>query len=239
MATLHVLRVFTGADGSYGNPLGVFLEGGEVPAERRQAVARDLGFAETVFVDDAERGEIRIFAPAVEMPFAGHPTVGAAWLLREERQSGRTLQVPAGGLAVRHEPELTWVDANPDWSPRFEYVEVGSKAEVDVLDGPPDGLTLAYCWAWEDDVAGRIRARSFVLDAGIPEDEATGSAALTLSARLGRPIEIRQGVGSNLFARPGEDGRAEVGGRVVVDEVRDYTAPASSGPLAGPGAVTT
>ena len=157
------------------------------------------------------------------MPFAGHPTVGTAWLLREVRQAVPALRVPAGSLAVRYESELTWVEADPDWSPPFEYVEVGSTAEVAALSGPPEGLTLAYCWAWEDEVAGRIRARSFALDAGIPEDEATGSAALTLSARLGRPIEVRQGLGSNLFARPGEDGRAEVGGRVVVDEVRDHT----------------
>jgi predicted PhzF superfamily epimerase YddE/YHI9 len=223
MATLHVLRVFTAADGSHGNPLGVFLAGGEVPQAARQAVAHDLGFAETVFVDDPESGELRIFAPDIEMPFAGHPTVGTAWLLREEGAAVDGLRVPAGMLAVRHEPELTWVEAEPGWSPPFEYVELESPGEVDALVGPPDGLTLAYCWAWEDEAAGRVRARSFVLDAGIPEDEATGSAALTLGARLGRQIEVRQGRGSRLHARPVENGRAEVGGRVVVDEVRGYS----------------
>ncbi len=223
MATLHVLRVFTAADGSHGNPLGVFLAGGEVPPAARQAVAHDLGFAETVFVDDAKSGEIRIFAPEMEMPFAGHPTVGAAWLLREERVAVDGLRVPAGEVAVRHEPDLTWVEADPGWSPPFEYVELESPGQVDALAGPPEGLTLAYCWAWEEQAAGRIRARSFVLDAGIPEDEATGSAALALGARLGRRIEVRQGRGSVLFARPVGDGRAEVGGRVVVDEVRGYS----------------
>jgi predicted PhzF superfamily epimerase YddE/YHI9 len=223
MAALHVLRVFTAPDGSHGNPLGVFLEGDEVAAELRQDVARDLGFAETVFVDDAERGAIRIFAPEQEMPFAGHPTVGAAWLLRAERGAVTALRTPAGEIKVTYEPGLTWVEASPEWSPPFEYVELASPAEVDALDGPPAGLTLAYCWAWEDEPAGRARARSFVLDAGIPEDEATGSAALTLAARLGRAIEVRQGRGSVLCARPVADGRAEVGGRVVLDELRDYT----------------
>jgi len=223
MATLHVLRVFTAADGSHGNPLGVFLAGGEIAPEARPEVARDLGFAETVFVDDAEHGELRIFAPDMEMPFAGHPTVGAAWLLREEGVAVDSLRVAAGELAVRHEPDLTWVEADPEWSPPFEYVELESSGQVDALAGPPDGLTIAYCWAWEDEAAGRVRARSFVLDAGIPEDEATGSAALTLGARLGRQIEVRQGRGSSLFARPVGDGRAEVGGRVVVDEVRGYS----------------
>ena len=83
--TLHVLRVFCAPDGSHGNELGVFLDGAEVPAGARQAVARELGFAETVFVDDAERGEVRIFTPALELPFAGHPTVGTAVLLAELR----------------------------------------------------------------------------------------------------------------------------------------------------------
>lgn len=223
MATLRVLRVFTAADGSHGNPLGVFLDGSEVPAGARQRVALDLGFAETVFVDDAAGGRIRIFAPEIEMPFAGHPTVGTAWLLRAEGHDPDALHVPAGEVAVRFEEPLTWVEARPEWSPPFEYVELSSVAEVDALAGAPDGLPLAYCWAWEDEEAGRVRARSFVPDAGIHEDEATGSAALALSSRIGKAIEVRQGRGSILRARPTSDGRAEVGGHVLADEVRDYT----------------
>jgi predicted PhzF superfamily epimerase YddE/YHI9 len=222
VATLHVLRVFTAADGSRGNPLGVFLAGAEVPGERRQDVARDLGFAETVFVDDPATGAIEIFAPDIEMPFAGHPTVGTAWLLAREVAPVEALRPPAGEVAIRYEGDLTWVTAEPDWSPPFEYIEFASPAEVDALPGVPEGKDLAYCWAWADEGAGRVRARSFVGSAGIPEDEATGSAALALAARLDRAIEIRQGEGSALFARPAEGGRAEVGGRTVPDEVREY-----------------
>ena len=61
MTELHVLRVFVGPDGRGGNPLGVFLNGSAVPADRRPAVAAELGFSETVFVDDPKRGAIRIF----------------------------------------------------------------------------------------------------------------------------------------------------------------------------------
>ena len=68
MATLHVLRVFADEAGEWGNPLGVFLDGAEVPVERRQEVAADLGFSETVFVDD--RGTRRL--PDL------HPGLGAA-----------------------------------------------------------------------------------------------------------------------------------------------------------------
>ncbi len=63
MTQLHVLRVFVDPDGRGGNPLGVFLDGALIPPGRRQAVAVDLGFSETVFVDDAADGAIRIFAP--------------------------------------------------------------------------------------------------------------------------------------------------------------------------------
>jgi hypothetical protein len=52
-------------------------------AERGQQVARSLGLSETIVVDDAGRGAIRIFTPEPELGFAGHPTVGTAWLLRE------------------------------------------------------------------------------------------------------------------------------------------------------------
>jgi predicted PhzF superfamily epimerase YddE/YHI9 len=57
---------------------------------------------------------------------------------------------------------------------------------------------------------------------GIAEDEATGAAAVSLVSRLGRPVTIRQGTGSLLFARPGPEGSSEVGGEVVLDQVRDY-----------------
>jgi len=89
MAELHVLRVFVAPGGSGGNPLGVFLDGGAVPEGRRQAVAADLGFSETVFVDDPSAGRVRIFTPAAELPFAGHPLVGTSWLLARERTRWR------------------------------------------------------------------------------------------------------------------------------------------------------
>jgi predicted PhzF superfamily epimerase YddE/YHI9 len=222
MAELHVLRVFTTPNGEHGNPLGVFLAGDDVPAELRQAIASDLGFSETVFVDDLDRAEVRIFTPGVELPFAGHPSVGTAWLLRETGGEPAVLRPPAGEVRVRYEAELTWISARPEWSPPFEYIEYGSPAEVDELTGPDPDQGWAYCWAWDDEEGGRVRARSFVADAGIAEDEATGAAALALCAQLGRPIQVRQGTGSEIFARPAGQGFVEVGGRAVLDGVRDH-----------------
>ena len=220
MPQLHVLRVFCDDDGQGGNALGVFLEGAGVPPAKRQEVARRLGFSETVFVDDRASGEIAIFTPGSELDFAGHPTVGTAWLLAREGTPVEVLRPPAGRCP--HAPRTS----APSWlpgraGPPFELRELDSAGAVDRLDGPPDGRDLIDAWAWIDEHAGLVRARVFVDLHGIPEDEATGSAATKLAAETGRPIEIHQGRGSVIAARPVGDGMVEIGGRVVLDEVRE------------------
>jgi predicted PhzF superfamily epimerase YddE/YHI9 len=220
MPRLHLLRVFCGDAGSDGNPLAVFLDGGEVPdPARRQAIAADLGLSETVFVDDAERGEIRIFTPTLELRFAGHPTVGTAWLLRRERQPVATLRPPAGEVGVRYEDDSAFVRARAKWAPYFADQQLDSPADVEALTGPPGGHDAIEPWAWIDEEAGVLRARVFCERYGIYEDEATGAAAVRLCAKLARPLDIRQGRGSRILARPVGD-RIEIGGLVALDEVR-------------------
>lgn len=222
MSRLHVLKVFLGEDGAGGNPLGVFLEGAEIAEDERQVVAADLGFSETVFVEDADRGTLRMFTPAAEIPFAGHPLVGTAWLLARERGEPSVLRPPAGEVAVRFEGDMTFISGRPEWAPEFEHIELGSPGEVDALDGPPEGKDLAGMWAWEDEEAGRVRVRVFPVRYGIREDEATGAHAVRLAALLGRRIEIRQGEGSLILAEPQPGGSVEIGGRVELIEVREY-----------------
>jgi predicted PhzF superfamily epimerase YddE/YHI9 len=222
LATLHALRVFVGEGGAGGNPLGVFLDGKEVPQDRRQSVAADLGFSETVFVDDPDRGELRIFTPKAELPFAGHPLVGTAWLLSREGVEVALLRPLAGEVPVRLEGDMTYISGRPEWAPPFEHIQLGSPGEVDALMGPPDGHDVAGVWAWEDEATGRVRARVFPVRFGIREDEATGAHAVRLAARLGRKIMIRQGKGSLIFAEPRDDGTVEIGGRTELVEVRDY-----------------
>jgi predicted PhzF superfamily epimerase YddE/YHI9 len=222
MARLHVLKVFVGEDGAGGNPLGVFLEGREVPEEDRQSVAADLGFSETVFVDDPHRGELRIFTPGTELPFAGHPLVGTAWLLAREGIETPMLRPPAGEVPVRFGDGLTFISGRPEWAPAFEHIQLGSPAEVEVLDGPPEGHDLVGVWTWEDREAGVVRVRVFAPRVGVEEDEATGANAVRLAARLGREITIRQGLGSLILAKPKADGSVEIGGRVEPVEVREY-----------------
>src|SRR3712207_2403526 len=112
-ATLHVLSVFVGEDGDGGNLLGVFLDGSAVSPGERQRTAAALGFSETVFVDDAVRGAVRIFTPGAELPFAGHPLVGTAWLLAQEGPGATVLRPPAGEVPVRFEGDLTFITGRP------------------------------------------------------------------------------------------------------------------------------
>jgi predicted PhzF superfamily epimerase YddE/YHI9 len=222
VAYLHILKVFVGENGVGGNLLGVFLEGREVPEEERQSVAADLGFSETVFVEEPARGELRIFTPGTELPFAGHPLVGTAWLLAQEGSGVSVLRPPAGEVPVRTEGDLTFISGRPEWAPPFEHIELGSPDEVDALEGPPDGHDLVGVWAWENEDNDYVRARVFLPRIGVVEDEATGSHAVLLAARLGRRITIRQGKGSLILAEPQSDGSVEIGGRTELVEVREY-----------------
>jgi predicted PhzF superfamily epimerase YddE/YHI9 len=222
MAELHVLRVFCDAEWEFGNPLGVFLDGEEIPEERRQDVAAELGFSETVFVDDAASGRIRIFTPGLELDFAGHPSVGTAWLLGKEREPVRVLRPPAGEVEVRVDGGRTFIAARPEWGPDWKLIQLEDALAVEETTAPPEGEELACVWAWVDDAEGTLRSRCFSLEDGIGEDEATGSAAICLCAALERDIEILQGRGSRLDAHYLGEGRAEVGGRVVLDQVREF-----------------
>jgi trans-2,3-dihydro-3-hydroxyanthranilate isomerase len=71
-----------------GNPLAVVLEADGLSTTEMQAIARETNLSETTFVLPAEKREhtakIRIFTPYVELPFAGHPTIGTAWVLIDE-----------------------------------------------------------------------------------------------------------------------------------------------------------
>jgi trans-2,3-dihydro-3-hydroxyanthranilate isomerase len=83
----HLVDVFT--DRAFGgNPLAVFSDGAAVPEAAMQLIARELNLSETTFVLPPQNKQnnfgLRIFTPARELPMAGHPTVGAAFVLEKE-----------------------------------------------------------------------------------------------------------------------------------------------------------
>jgi trans-2,3-dihydro-3-hydroxyanthranilate isomerase len=83
-----------------GNQLCVIPGPIELPADAMQAIALEIGFSETTFVTEAggDRYAMRIFTPGVELPFAGHPSLGTAFILVSEgRVRSPATQVVAGG----------------------------------------------------------------------------------------------------------------------------------------------
>jgi trans-2,3-dihydro-3-hydroxyanthranilate isomerase len=92
-----------------GNQLAVFTDAREIPEDLLQPLAKEIGFAETVFVyppTDGGHARIRIFTPATELPFAGHPTLGTAFVLAGPLQLVEiNLETGVGVIPVRLERE--------------------------------------------------------------------------------------------------------------------------------------
>ena len=233
---VQVLRVFSDAEGGHGNELGVVFDAAGLPSELGVRLTALLGFSETVFVDDEQRAAFRIFTPTAEVKLAGHPTVGTAWVLGQ--RSGAVPETVRPRLAspvpAWSADGLTWIRGSVADAQAWEFVQLADPAQVDALPltpgpdvAPSDPLAQRgrhEFWAWIDEEAGAVRARTFCADFGIPEDEATGSGAIHLTHRLGRPLTIRQGRGSIISTRPAaEPGWMEIGGAVADDGFRTVT----------------
>ncbi len=109
-----------------GNPLAVFLDARGLSDNEMQSIANEMNLSETTFVLPAEdanhAAKVRIFTTSYELPFAGHPTVGTAWVLGDQRMlpAGSTrmvLELGVGPIAVRAEQtdqgEFVWMDQGP------------------------------------------------------------------------------------------------------------------------------
>ncbi len=217
--TAEVVRVFTDAEGRFGNELGI-VESSVETRGREQAIAAELGFSETVFIETVEDGRatIRIFTPASEMSFAGHPSVGTAWWLAQRGTPIDTLVERAGDVAVRYDGNLTWISGRAEWAPEFEWMPLSALADVDALDPAAFSAGSHYAYAWIDEAAGTLRSRMFAPALGIREDEATGAAAVAITTRLARDLQIVQGHGSRISTIRRSGGIVDVGGRTALEQ---------------------
>ncbi|MGH8958732.1 MAG: PhzF family phenazine biosynthesis protein [Acidimicrobiia bacterium] len=205
----YVLRVFT-RDGAGGNGLGVVTDTLGLDDHKMQLIASDLGFSETVYLKwfEGSMPKARIFTPKTEIPFAGHPLVGAAWvLINLGPVDPGGIECVIGPVRIRQTGPDTWVDApagqpvreiQPTLDPSitaleavevlmpspYKLIQLGSPDEVAAV-GPATmgGLGDVYVWAWERE-GEVVRSRFFAPDFGIEEDPATGSAAVALAARM-------------------------------------------------------
>ena len=109
----RILNVFTEGDNPFsGNPLCVFEDATGLSDKDMQDLARQLNLSETTFITPSGAevsAEVRIFTPNYEMPFAGHPTLGTAYVVHELSSAGDAvlLRMPAGDIPV-HVTDNAW-----------------------------------------------------------------------------------------------------------------------------------
>ena len=145
----RILNVFTVGDDPFsGNPLCVFEDAQGVSTERMQNLARQLNLSETTFVAPGDGGAtatVRIFTPTFEMPFAGHPTLGTAHVVRDLFAAGDTLvlRMPAGDIAVRADKDTWTLQANP---PTTREVTVSGENVTRTVGLPPSSLVAQPLW---------------------------------------------------------------------------------------------
>lgn len=163
----HLLDVFTGTRFG-GNPLAVVLHGAEALTDAQlQQVAREFNLSETTFVyppaDAAHTKRVRIFTPARELPFAGHPTVGTAIALAlagevaapEAGEHEQVLELAVGPTRVRvrsrdglaHHAQLA-VARLPEEEPPLDRALVAAAlglAEGDLLGGDVHAPAVSGC----------------------------------------------------------------------------------------------
>ena len=126
-----------------GNQLGVFVLDGELASEEMQHIAKEMHFSECTFVRPGLRDngfDVRIFTPDMEVPFAGHPTLGTAFVIRELLQwssaSTITLNLGVGQIPVDFDAgKLTMQQKQPVFGPPIEdRASIANILGVDELD---------------------------------------------------------------------------------------------------------
>ena len=148
---IRIVDVFTDR-ALAGNQLAVVLDGKDLPARTMQRIAREMNFSETTFVlppDNPDHAaHVRIFTPATELPFAGHPTVGTAWVLANEgvvKGLEFTLEEEVGPVKVRGVNEggglMFWMTHPPlSFGEVFPHAQVAAALgidESDIIDDVP------------------------------------------------------------------------------------------------------
>ena len=215
----EIVDVFT--DRAFaGNPLAVVFDGDQLRTDQMQKVANEFHLSETIFVlpptDPDATYRVRIFTPESELPFAGHPSVGAAvtQLRRGLIQAGPVIQECGAGLLPIEVSSDGWAlltggtaTVGPELDPapllaavdlsiedyvgpaprmagcglEFAYLSVRpealARAVADAALARKFGLDDVVVTAWDPDTR-TSRTRTFVPGKGVPEDPATGSAAL-------------------------------------------------------------
>jgi trans-2,3-dihydro-3-hydroxyanthranilate isomerase len=164
----HVVDVFTDRPFA-GNPLAVVLDGDDLTTESMQAIAREFHLSETTFPLPSAVADyrVRIFTPESELPFAGHPSVGTAWLLARLGRIpvGAVQQECGAGLlpVVVADDGATLTGGEPSFGQPLAPGPLAAAVGLELSDlvGPPPrsagtGLDWTYLQV-SNDVVARVR----------------------------------------------------------------------------------
>jgi trans-2,3-dihydro-3-hydroxyanthranilate isomerase len=192
-----VADVFTDAPLA-GNPVAVFTDAREIPEERLQPIARELNLSEAVFVYTADGDghvRIRIFTPTLELPFAGHPVLGTAFVLAGPLQLDEIrLETGSGIVPIRLERDGSRIAFGWMRQPVVAAEEYDGADELLALLGVESGLPVELY---------RQGPGHVYIELGSPE------AVAALRPDLGALKELSP-FGTMCFARDGDAWKARV-----------------------------
>lgn len=226
---IRVVDVFTDRSLA-GNQLAVVLDAAGVNPKLMQRIARELNFSETTFVmapeNAAHAARVRIFTPAMELPFAGHPTIGTAWVLADEglvREGALefVLEENVGPVPVRREKKdggvMFWMT-----HPKLSFGNVYPHAQVAAaLAIDQDRI--------HRDVPAQVASTGTAFLFVALEDQAAVDAASPDPARVSRLLRGDNAHGIFLFTATGP---SRLYSRMFAEDVPEDPATGSaSGPL--------
>ena len=128
---MNKLKVFVDEKGRFGNPVGVVEDiYGVIESGKRQAMAKDSGLSEIVFIDNVENQIISIYSPTRQIPFAGHAAVGTAYYLRSKLNNPIKQLVSMGEvIKVWEESNQTWVKTATEKLPKWNMLHIETVEE--------------------------------------------------------------------------------------------------------------
>jgi trans-2,3-dihydro-3-hydroxyanthranilate isomerase len=184
-----------------GNGLAVFPDPGAVDPAQMQMIAREMNLSETTFVTtvDDKGYNVRIFTPSDELPFAGHPTLGTAWVLRSHLRVAEgdeiTQRSAAGETKVTFDPERVWLERYG--SDDGDLADVGEMLSLLSISETDLGFDAAR-------IGGRDAAlRPAITDIGVKQLMLPVSSPRTI-ASLRAPTKVPYADGVYCFAPLGE-----------------------------------
>ncbi|MGY4690863.1 PhzF family phenazine biosynthesis protein [Salibacterium sp. K-3] len=138
----HIVDVFA-EDKYQGNQLAVFQPDSDISQQEMQQIAKEMNFSETTFIMSGKREnggyDVKIFTPDSEIPFAGHPTLGTAYVIQQfmekEEAAEVKLNLHVGQVPVVFQGETGWMVQNqPSFEAELEAQDIADTLQITPAD---------------------------------------------------------------------------------------------------------